>query len=307
MVVIKMKKYFAAFFAVLLPLACLSACSRDSSDADGQDGAKLRVVCTLFPQYDFIREITGGEADVTLLLPAGAESHSFEPTPGDIVRLGGADLFVYIGNEMETWVNGVLPEVSGSTEVLNVSSALGLRLSGTGAVDPHIWTNPLTAVKMVELLRDVLIELDPQNTVRYAGNAGAYITRLQSLDTSVRELVESSARREIVFGSEFAIRNFTDEYGLTALYVFDSCAEESEPSAAAVMKAVDEIRDKNLPAVFYGELTEPKTANAIAAETGAEALLFHSCHNLSLDDFNDGATYLSLMAENLENLRIALN
>ncbi|MCL2509276.1 MAG: metal ABC transporter substrate-binding protein [Oscillospiraceae bacterium] len=300
------KKSMAIALNILTVFALTVSLSACGPDAQQRDDSKLRVVCTLFPQYDFIREITGGEADVTMLLPAGAESHSFEPTPADIVRLNGADLFVYIGGEMETWAAGILPEVSGATAVINVSESLGLRLSGEGAVDPHIWTNPLTAVRMVELLCDALMEMDPEHAAMYAGNAGAYIARLKALDASVRTLVESAARRELVFASEFAIKNFTEEYGLTCLSVFDSCAHEAEPSAAAVMKAVDEIRLKELPAVFFGELSEPKTAKAIAAETGAEALLFHSCHNLSKDDFGRGETYLTLMAENLENLQFAL-
>lgn len=313
-------------------------------------GGKLKIVCTLFAQYDFTRSIVGNRADVSLLLPTGAESHAYEPTPSDIISLKNANLFIYVGEEMETWIKPILPQLDGGTVVLELSKALGLKIeshnhkhaaetntegetsaedkdtaaphgartesteSGTDILsggerlyDPHIWTSPMVAVRMTEAIRDALIKLDGAGESFYSGNAESYIIKLWQLDERIRNVVAEAKRTEIIFGGRFALRNFADEYGLSYLAAFDSCTEETEPSAAAVARIIDEIKSKHIPVVFYEELMEPAVAQSLAKETGAKPLLFHSCHNLSAEDFKNGETYESLMRHNIENLIIALN
>ena len=278
---------------------------------------KLHVVCTLFPQYDFVRQIVGDCADNVLLLPPGTESHAFDPTPSDIVNIGNADLFVYIGDEMETWASGVTSEIDrGKTTVLNLSDVLHLELSAhaghnehddtNDAIDPHIWTNPVIAKRMVELLRDTLMELDAPHASLYAENAGVLLAQLTQLDNTFRAITQNASLHTIVVGSRFALRNFTDEYGLDYIAAFDSCTEESEPSAAAVAAIVREIKTQDLPVIFYEELTVPTTAQTIAAETGVQTRLFHSCHNVTKDEFDAGETYISLMRQNAQYLAEAL-
>ena len=303
--------------AVSVLLILCMVCALGACGAAPADKKKLTVVCTLFPQYDFVRQIVGEDADVVLLLPPGTESHAFDPTPSDIVRIGSADLFVYIGEEMETWVGGVTSELDrGKATILNVSDALGLRLSAHAehdghaedgdAVDPHIWTSPVIAKRMVQLLLDTLLELDAAHAARYSENAGVLLAQLTQLDGTFRAVTQSAGLHTIVVGSRFALRNFTEEYGLKYIAAFDSCTEESEPSAAAVAAIVREIEAQDLPVIFYEEMIVPTTAQTIAAETGVQTRLFHSCHNVTTEEFDAGETYVTLMRQNARNLAEAL-
>ena len=305
-----MKKLLSLVLLLCL-LTGLCACAGNEAQKN-----RLQIVCTLFPQYDFVRQIVGDKADCILLLPPGTESHAFDPTPTDILRIGSADLFVYIGEEMETWAKGVMAEIDRSkTTVLNVSEALSLHLSAHAGhddhdaddgIDPHIWTSPVIAQKMASLLCDTLMELDGANAASYAENAGVLRAQLSQLDGTFRSIVQSARLHTIVVGSRFALRNFTDEYGLSYIAAFDSCTEESEPSAAALASIVQAIETQGLPVVFYEELIVPTTAQTIAAETGAQTMLFHSCHNVSKEEFDAGETYVSLMRQNARNLAEAL-
>ena len=304
-----MKRVIATLLVLCLA-AGLCACGTKPADKN-----KLSVVCTLFPQYDFVRQIVGDAADCVLLLPPGAESHTFDPTPGDIVRIGEADLFVYIGDEMETWAGGVMAEIDRDrTTVLNVSDALGLHLSAHAGheddeedgIDPHIWTSPVIAQKIARLLCDTLMELDAANAKQYAENAGILVAQLKQLDGAFRAAVQNAAVHTIVVGSRFALRNLTDEYGLDYIAAFDSCTEESEPSAAAIASIVREIKSQDLPVVLYEEMIVPTTAETIAQEAGVQTRLFHSCHNVTQEEFDAGATYVSLMQQNVRVLTEAL-
>lgn len=274
---------------------------------------KLRVVCTLFPMYDFVRSIAGDAVENTLLLPVGTESHSYEPTPTDILKISKSDVFLYVGDEMETFASGVMSEIdTEKTTVLNLSGTLGLTLShhadhDEDGIDPHIWTNPVYAMRMVEVIRDTLMQADAENASLYSQNAGVLLSELKRLDGAFREVTQNAERKTIVFGSRFAMRNFTAEYGLTAVAAFDSCTEESEPSAAAMASVMKAIRENSIPVVFYEELIAPTTAETIASEVGVKTALFHSCHNLTREEFDNGETYVSLMRQNLENLMEALN
>lgn len=331
-----MKKAISLLLVFVLLAGVLTGCVADENKP--KDG-KLNIVCTLFPLYDFTHSVVGDRADVSLMLPFGMECHSFEPTPSDIISLKNADLFIYVGEEMETWINPILAQLDKSTTVLELSDALGLKLEshkhsggedetdgeehteetshservskeetdGEKLYDPHIWTSPVIAVRMAEAIRDAATSLDSGNKTAYTKNADDYIIKLWELDEQIREIVNEAKRTEIIFGARFAIRNFTDEYGLTYLAAFDSCTEVTEPSAAAVAKIVDEIKNKKIPVVFYEELIEPTVAQSLAKSTGARPLLFHSCHNLSAEDFGKGENYISLMSNNIENLKIALS
>ena len=331
-----MKKALSLLIIIAMLAGVLSGCG---SAASGRNDGKLKIVCTLFPQYDFARSVVGDRTEVTLLLPPGTESHHYEPTPSDILSLKDADLFIYVGEEMETWVGSILPQLDKETAVLNISKTLGLKLAPhmhghdaaanvTGesettdvettlqtepetdsqkVYDPHIWTDPVIAVRMIEVIRDAIIGLDKGNESVYLKNADAYILKLWALDEEIRGIVADAKRAEIVFGSRFALKNFVEEYGLTYVAAFDSCTEETEPSAAAVAKIVDEVKKNHIPVVFYEELIEPTVAQSLAKETGATPLLFHSCHNLSAEDFKNGETYVSLMENNIQNLKTALN
>lgn len=303
-----MKQILAACAALVLLGGCAAAPSGEP--APEKDG--LTVCATLFPQYDFARAIAGDRAEVTLLLPPGVESHSFEPTPADIAGMTESDLLLYTGDGMEPWVaslvDGVLP---GTVRVVDLSQGVAM-LDEEGedhhghTVDPHIWTSPVNAMAMVRSIADALCEADPDGEALYRANEKEYLASLEALDAELRSIVSQAKRRELAFGGRFAFHYLTEEYGLTAFSAYDSCSEETEPSAKAVTAVIERIRQDGIPVVYYEELTEPKVARSIAQETGASLLLLHSCHNLSKDEMEAGETYLSLMQQNAEHLREGL-
>lgn len=314
----------AALFLCAAMFFSLAACSSGKTDPTS---GKLRVVCTLFVPYDFVREIAGDKVDLTLLLPPGMESHSYDPTPADMKAVGNADLLIRVGENMETWSAKLFDKSTGAKAYLDIASEMGLRLAAhehehehghehehehereaeQGLVDAHIWTDPVYAQGMVKVIADALCRLDGSNAEFYKSNSEKYIKKLKALDSGFRDAVKNGKRDTVVFSGRFAFRNFTERYSLKFVSALDACADNSEPGARTVAKIVDTVRDEKIPVIFYEELTEPRTAEIICGETGCAMRLFHSCHNVSRDEFEAGVGYLSLMNGNLENLREALS
>jgi zinc transport system substrate-binding protein len=318
--------------AVLCLVLMLTGCGSDREvpAADKAKSGKLQIVATLFPQYDFARQIAGDKADVTLLLPPGVESHSYEPVPSDIVKIGNSDLFIYTGKDMEAWSQKIIDSIrdNGSKSmVLDVSR--GIKLVKTADIeaehqheggasetetgedhehvyDPHIWTDPQLAKVMVSNIEEALCSLDPQNADYYRQNVRQYQSKLDALDTEFRTIVKNGKRNEIIFGSRFALYYFAEQYGLKYEAAFDSCSSETEPSAKTVARLITAIKEDKIPVIYYAELEDPKVARSISKETGAKMLLFHSCHNVTKKEREKGATYLSLMEQNVKNLKEGL-
>lgn len=289
---------------------------------------KISITTTLFPQYDFAKAIAGDKADVTMILPLGSESHNYEPSPSDIIAIDNSDMFIYTGNYMEGWVSDIVDNLQ-DTMVVDVSKNITLdktedehnhnhddddhehdeeeEHSHSHEYDPHIWTSPKNAMTIVDNITDALCTLDTSNAEYYKSNAQEYKLKLQHLDDEFKQTVQNGNTNKIFFGGKFALYYLTKEYGLEYTSAYDSCSDETEPSAKAVADIITQMKEQHIPVIFYEELTNPKVANTIAQETGAIPLLFHSCHNVSAEDFNSGVTYLSLMEQNVKNLQIALN
>lgn len=331
------------------------------------DSSKPLIVTTLFPQYDFARQLVKDKAEVVLLLSPGVESHDFEPTPSDIILINKADLFIYTGDEMEPWVAKILDSIDNEeVTILDVSEGVeticeeenrehnhvhgekqdiedevyeneyeedehseddhsdseseedahdgNIILESdehaghdhSHGADPHIWTSPVNAMKMVENIEVALVEIDSENATFYKTNAHEYIHSLEELDSQFRQVVSESNSKTIYFGGRFAMSYFAHEYGLNYVAAFDSCQAESEPSARLIVKIIDLMKEENVTYIFHEEMTDPKAARIIAEEIEGEALLLHSCHNVSKAEMAAGATYLSLMERNVVNLRQAL-
>ncbi len=300
-------------------LGCLLLLLCGCAMAQPQQPDKLQIVATLFPQYDFARQLAGEHAQVRLLLTPGVESHSYEPTPADILHINQADLFLYTGQFMEPWAQRLLDGLDGAPLVLDVSSGITLDEEdssghadhhdhdGHGNYDPHIWTSPANAIVMVQNILESLCAADPAHEKEYRANAETYLAQLQALDDAFIQTVEQGARREIYFGGRFALHYFAKRYGLVYTAAFDSCSSETEPSVGVMVQMVDQMREKQIPVVYYEELSEPKIARTLSEETGARMRLLHSCHNLSKAELARGETYLSLMQKNLEHLKEGLN
>lgn len=309
-----MKKIISLLLCVCLIFTMAGCAVEKEKKAEG-----LTVVATLFPQYDFAREIVGDLGEVTLLLDPGMESHSFDPSTADMVIMNQADVFLYTGPALETWVAQITDSFDKDLQVVDLSEGIleEIEVEEEHAheegeehhhdVDPHIWTSPVYAMEMVEKIRDAVCEADPEHADTYKENAANYLAKLENLDATFEEIVSTGARKEIVHGGRFALYHFAAEYGLECKAAYDTCTSQAEPSAKKIAELTTEIEEKNIPVIFYEELIEPKVAKSISEATGAEMLLLHSCHNVSAEDFEAGVTYLQLMEQNAENLRVALN
>ena len=289
---------------------------------NGEDNGKLNIVTTTFSCYDFSKQVAGDKANVTFLLGPGVDSHSYEPSAADLVKIQNADIFIYIGGEMEKWVDKVLDAGTVNEEkttLIKVSDCVDtiekVEVDGAeeedeeeeeGAFDEHIWTAPSNAIKMVEYLSEKIATLDNENKETYESNAKKYIADIEDIQAKIQEIVDNRVRDRLVFGDKMPMQYFLNEYGLTASAAFSGCSTETEPSAKTIAYLVNKVKEENIPVVLYIEMSTGKTAKSIANETGAKAMQIQSLHNVSKDDFNKGETYVSLMTRNLEVLKLAL-
>lgn len=279
-----------------------------------EDNGKISIVCTLFPQYDFVRQLAGDKAEVTLLLTPGTDSHSYDPSPADMVKINECDLFIYTGDTMEAWASNIVGSLGENVSVLNLTKSEEHTHTSAGHIeeehdhsaDPHIWTSPVNAMEIVREICENLSKIDPENAEYYKTNEESYLKSLELLDTEIRMIVASAQHKKIVMCDRFAMLYFCEEYGLEYIAALDACTSNTEPSPAVIVEITNAVRQNKIPAVFCAELSNRKVAEAVAQQTGADVLELHSCHNLSADDFSAGETYLSLMKKNAENLKVAL-
>lgn len=314
-----LKKILSIALSVLLIVSIFSSCTSQVNT----DDSRLSIVTTIFPLYDFVRQIAGDKINVMMLIPPGVESHSYEPTPADIIEIENADMFFFISEHTETWVTQLTSAVKNkSVQIMGVAELIGIEIHGHNhehdhlhddseahncETDEHIWTNLEYAASIVTFLGSEIAKLNTENKDFYLSNAKSYSDEILRLRDDFSAMISDSARRKIVSGSRFAMKNFANEFGLDFVAAFDSCVDNTQPSAGVMAKIINEIKNENIPVVFYEELTEPKIARAVSAETGAKMLLLHSCHNVSAKELKDGATYVSLMKINYNNLKEALN
>jgi zinc transport system substrate-binding protein len=318
-----MKRYLLAMLFICLSVFAFAAGNKDSRRSNG----KITVTATIFPPYDFTRAIAGDKINLSMLLPPGAESHSFEPSPRDIINVQNSDIFVYIGGESESWVDRILDSIdTGKMKIIrlmdvvdiveeeivegmqeedeDVFENIGVELEPE--YDEHIWTSPKNAVLMVRAISAGLCEKDSANASYYRQNTDAYIAKLNELDAAFQSIVDDANRKTHVFGDRFPFSYFADAYGLSYFAAFPGCSTETEPSAATVAFLINKIRAEKIPVVFHIELSNEKMADVIAEETGAQKRQLHAAHNISKRDFDRGVTYLELMKRNEDALREAL-
>ncbi len=322
----------ALILSILLLCGCTVAAKPPADATAAPDQASetltqkhtLSVISTLFPPFDFARQIAGGLAQITLLLPPGAESHTYEPTPQDILRIQKCDVFLYIGGESEAWVTKLLSSMDTShmrvVRLIDCVKAVEEEIrqgmedhseaqpeSPSAVYDEHIWTAPENAILMTKAISQAMINADPDHTDAYQSNTASYVEQLSKLDQTFEQIAQNAVRHTLVFGDRFPFRYFVDAYGFDYYAAFPGCAEQTEPSAATVAFLIDRVREQNIPIIFYIEFSNEKMADTICEATGAKKLLLHSCHNVSKDDLEGGATYISLMYQNAQNLREAVS
>lgn len=310
-----MKKAIALILLLSLLLCGCGQASPEPPDGDG----KLSIVCSSFPAYDFARAVAGDRAEITLLLKPGAEVHSYEPSPKDIIRIQESDLFICNGGESEQWVESLIDDKTNVIYMMDCvdtveESAEGIYSSGhdeheheDAELDEHVWTSPLNAVRIVEQIADKLCAVDKSGSREYLINCEKYKTKLLELDIRFRTTVLQAERSTLVFADRFPMRYFALEYSLDCYAAFPGCASETEPSAKTVAFLIDHVREGNIPTVLYMEFSNEKMADVICEDTGCKKLPFYSGHSVTAEQFEAGVTYLDLMEINLDSLKEALN
>lgn len=315
----RIKKILAAVTAIALG-ASLCGCSGGET-ADYAD--KPLIITTIFPAYDFARQVFGDTAEVRMLLKPGQESHSYDPSAKDIVEINGCDLFVYNGGESDQWVESVLqaaPDVktfrmTDAVSLLDEEHSEGMQEDDHDhdhadgdeeEYDEHVWTSPDNAAAIVHALGSRAKALFPDSAAELDSNTESYAAQIEEIDGRLKALLDGE-QRYFIFGDRFPLLYFFKHYGLNYYAAFPGCGSETEPSAQTVTFLLDKLGQPDaVKAVFCIELSGRKLADVLAEDSGLDVVEFHSCHNITADDFAAGETYVSLMERNLQTLEKVL-
>lgn len=346
------------FIVTISMILGMAGCGKTT---EKEDNYRLKIVTSLFPYYDMARAVIGDVKgiDLKMTVTPGQDSHSFEPTPSDVIQMENADVLIYNGGSLETWIDTLLDSLNNKNQiqmkmmdyvdVLNEEIVEGMDTrfeehdhdehshkednhnkenhkedshsedssndsefhnedseEGHEETDEHIWTSPVNEIIMTEKICDTLSKALPEEKENFQKNAESYISQLKELDNEFRTIVENAKINEIIFADKFPLQYFAKEYGLKYYAAFPGCGSDMEPSAKTIGFLVDRIKEDNIKAVFYLELSSHIVADAIETDTGAKPLQFNSCHNITQKQFDSGVTYVDLMKENVNNLKIAL-
>lgn len=305
-----MKKLASIIIAITLVL-CTFGCSKISESTNDE---KLRIVATIFPQYDFARTLAGDKAEVTMLITPGTESHSFEPTIDDIMAINSCDIFICTGGESDTWIDYMLESTDNKDmtvisliDCVETNEAHHNHGHNHSHTDEHVWTSPVNAIAISERICREMQSKDTANSDYYNNNLIKYTAKLSALDEDFRKVVQNSKHDTFIFADRFPLTHFANEYGLNYYAAFPGCSEDTEPSAHTVVELIDKVNQEDISTILKIELSSSSIADTISKETGAHILTFYSCHNISKSDFDNGETYLSLMQKNVTTLETALN
>ena len=356
------------FIVTISMILGMAGCGKTT---EKEDNYRLKIVTSLFPYYDMARAVIGEVKgiDLKMIVTPGQDSHSFEPTPSDVIQMENADVLIYNGGSLETWIDTLLDSLNNKNQiqmkmmdyvdVLNEEIVEGMDTrfeehdhdehshkednhnkekhkedshseenhkednhsedSSNDSefhnedseeeheeTDEHIWTSPVNEIIMTEKICETLSKALPEEKENFQKNAENYISQLKELDNEFRTIVENAKINEIIFADKFPLQYFAKEYGLKYYAAFPGCGSDMEPSAKTIAFLVDRIKEDNIKAVFYLELSSHIVADAIETDTGAKPLQFNSCHNITQKQFDSGVTYVDLMKENVNNLKIAL-
>jgi len=307
------KKNKILTFMLITLIIVITGCGKE------KEKSKYNIVATNFPGYDFARAVIKDVEDtsVDMLLKPGAEIHDYEPTPQDIIKIKESDVFIYVGGESDSWVLDILSAIdTKKTKIIKLMDLVflhkeeivdGMDDEDEDEYDEHVWTSPKNAITIIEKIKDEIIAIDSENKNKYIDNANNYIKDLNDIDTEIRNVVNNSKRNTLVFGDRFPLRYFIEEYNLSYRAAHKGCSESSEASAKTIAYLINYIKENNIPVIFHIELSNKSIANTISKETKTTIMEFHSAHNISKSDFDNGLTYIDLMKKNIDALKVALN
>lgn len=333
-----MKKIIAAATALLVAAGMFTGCG--ASEKPTAQGDKLKIVTTIFPEYDWTREILGDQserAEVTMLLDNGVDLHSYQPTADDLIKIAECDLFIYVGGESDGWVESALASTSNPDRaVINLIDTLGDSVKLEEVVegmqetehdheededhahdadeqeaetDEHVWLSLRNAQAVCQKIAEKLGEIDPEHEQAYTQNALAYIDQLAALDAKYQAAVDAANNKTLVFGDRFPFRYLTEDYGLNYYAAFVGCSAETEASFETIRFLAEKTDALGLSHVLTIENPNHKIAETVVANTSSknqQVLSMDSMQSVTSKDVAAGATYLSIMEHNLDVLTQAL-
>lgn len=308
----------------LIVLVFAAGCSNTNGEtSEEKDDGKLKIITTFYPMYEFTKNIVGDRADVELLIPSTIEPHDWEPTPKDIGNIQNADLFVYNSDEMETWVADIEASIN-NDKVSIVEASKGIELieaaeeedhdhdhdeeahehEHSHEADPHVWLSPVLAQQEVQTITDAIVKADPENKEYYKTESSEYIEELKALDEKYRtELAKKTSNEFITQHTAFSY--LAKEYGLVQVPI-SGISPSEEPSAAKLAELKSYAQDHKIKVIYFEELTSSKVADTLAKELGADTEVLNALEGLSDDQQNAGENYITVMEENLEQLKKSL-
>lgn len=338
-----MKKSVKVILAILLIVGVVfGGVFLFKKSKEGKNEKKYSVISTSFPGYDFARAVAKNtDVSVRMLLKPGAESHTFEPTPQDIMAIKSSNLFLYVGGDSDEWVKKILNEIdTNKTKVLKLVDLVKTKeeelVEGMeedhheededhhdkdhhehdkkeakdekeAEVDEHVWTSLRNAKEITKKISAEIAKIDKDEKTKFEKNTKAYEEKLDGLDKRFSEMVKKAKRKEIIVGDRFPLRYFVDDYDLKYYAAFPGCSEQTEANAKTISFITKKVKEDKIPAIFKIELSKGLIAETIAKETGAKVYEFQSAHNISERDFEAGVTYADLMERNYSVLEKALN
>ena len=304
---------------MVLAVSLFAGCSGTS----GSDDGKLNIVATIFPEYDWVKNITAGadNVDVTLLLDNGADLHSYQPTAEDIVKISSCDVFIYVGGESDKWVDDALKGAVNKNMVkINLIELLGSRAKEEETVegmqtekaeesdeedpefDEHVWLSLKNASTLCKQISDKLCEVDEENKAIYTKNTGDYLNKIRYLDNKYQNVRDTAKYDTMIFADRFPFRYLMDDYNLKYYAAFLGCSAESEASFETVAFLAKKLDELKLPAVMTIDKSDGKLAKTVietSKQKNAQILEMDSMQSVTSNDVENGTTYLSIMERNL--------
>lgn len=345
-----MKNISKKIFGLILAGAVLiTGCTAKTEKKDKGDNTKgkLKVVTTIFPEYDITRAIAKDKVDLELMIKPGVDVHSFTPTPQDIKTVQNSDIFVYGGTEHDKWVENLTKSIDmknkkvvklvDGIQQLEEESVDGMKHEhhhddekkdehnhdhkhekedkhnhdheneSDKELDPHYWTSPKNAIQMAKTVTNALVKKDPGNAEFYKENAKNYIKQLEDVDKELHDVVDKAKIKKVVIADRFPFRYLFKDLGLEYRALFSGCSVESTASAGQIKKMVDYVKENKIPVVYHIEMGKGELAETVAKNSGAKVKLLHSIHTVTKEDFDKGTTYIDLMKQNVEALKEGLN
>ncbi len=296
------------------------------SDVKVEKKERLSIVTTGFAHYDFAKQICGENAEITMLLSPGEESHTYEPTPSDIMKIQQCDIFIYTGGESETWVDNILKNIGDEVECIKLMDITAVKREvitdemdhehdenehsdhdHEEEYDEHVWTSPVNAIDIVKVIYNTVCLVDSENEKIYIENAGKFITQLEHLDLSFRKMMQNAKQNCVVIADRFPLMYLFDEYGINYHAAFPGCSAQVQANPVTIAFLNDIVNEENIPVIFKVDMSTGTVAKSISESTGADIDTLYSCHTVTQQDFENGETYISLMTKNLTALKKALD